>query len=535
MLRKSKLNNITEDLTLYIDKYHPDKYAYLVSGSYIDGTNNKYSDVDIVVFKKDINTVFNETSPYEDLKVQTIIVPIHSVQDILWADYTSCKGSFVDMVSKGIILHDESDFLKDLISHSKKLKEIGGRPLSDYESHQLRIEISSLLFDVMGSGNMNELIIPMNSIIDMVSELKIKSTGNWCGDGKCRMRHLKALDGVFYSNFIKAIDSFYNEKDKTPFVSIIKEEIERHGGMIAYYSKGSLLSKVTDNYMVVELDTKHGDILKTKNTIKVISDFIDDLKTNDIEYYFFSSKPIGKSKIEQNIYFIIHSDMTFINDYIIDRLRFLISNKEDLLKTTFPFQFDPTYMFSTSNIYSIVLPLFCAVSELFLSKPNRFFNQSFQMEFSLSFMRQIKNIWFANDSDSFVKFSDYLLECWMVFSYDDGLMFKIKDLLKNKDDVEGRFGKMYLEQKEDIVKIYKTENFMSEEINSILKSILDISDFSDIPEYKSYFLDKNLGVDVCKRWSLYKEITFRVFQVALIDNRFVAYIPFVISKIENND
>ena len=227
--------------------------------------------------------------------------------------------------------------------------------------------------------------------------------------------------------------------------------------------------------------------------------------------------------------------MTFINDYMIDKLRFLISNKEDLLKTIFPFQFDPIYKFSTSNIYSIVLPLFCAVSELFLSKPNRFFNQSFQMEFSLSFMRQIKNIWFANDSDSFVKFSDYLLECWMVFSYDDGLMFKIKDLLKNKDDVEGRFGKMYLEQKEDIVKIYKTENFMSEEINSILKSILDISDVSDIQEYKSYFLDKNLGVDVCKRWSLYKEITFRVFQVALIDNRFVAYIPFVISKIENND
>lgn len=120
----------------------------MISGSYVEGKNNQYSDIDILIFNEDRNTVSNETIPYDQLKIQSIIIPIQNVEEILWVEYITCKGALINMISKGEIIFDHSNFLKHLIIHVKNLEVLGGRPLSSADICKFRVKISSLLYDV---------------------------------------------------------------------------------------------------------------------------------------------------------------------------------------------------------------------------------------------------------------------------------------------------------------------------------------------------------------------------------------------------
>ncbi|MGY0408804.1 MAG: nucleotidyltransferase domain-containing protein, partial [Polaribacter sp.] len=151
MINTKLVNNVTG----FITTYYENQYSCLISGSYADGRNNEYSDVDVLVFTKDRNTVFNETLSYNKLKIQSIIIPVQNVQEILWVDYITCKGAIINMISKGYILFDSADYLKNLISHAQELEKLGGRPLTDNEVYMGRVRITSQLFDIMGGNDIH--------------------------------------------------------------------------------------------------------------------------------------------------------------------------------------------------------------------------------------------------------------------------------------------------------------------------------------------------------------------------------------------
>tara|TARA_R110002096_G_scaffold429949_1_gene643328 strand:- start:8389 stop:10038 length:1650 start_codon:yes stop_codon:yes gene_type:complete len=533
IVKKMNLNKeIVKKINSFLNDYYSNQHACLISGSYVDRKNNEYSDIDVCVFTKDRNTVFNETLPYKDLKIQAIIIPVQNVQEILWVDYITGKGSIINMISKGVIIFDNCNFLKYLIPHTKSLEETGGRPLSDSEIYMLRVKITSLLFDVMGGNNLDELLYSINSIVDLISELKLKATGNWCGNGKHRMRQIKVLDNEFQKKLINSIEDIYVKKSKDSFVHLIKNSLKDYGGLLPYHSKAVLLSLVTTNYLVIEINVNRSNKELTNQNIKVLSSFIDGIKSHKLEYYFFSSKAVGMNKTEQNIYMIIDAEKDFINDYLIDRLNFFVINKPELSALSFPFQFDPRYRFSNNEIYNAVAPLFYKTSNLIIRKNNAIYNQSFQLKFSLDLFKQIKFNWFKNDSTNFSLFLEYLIECWIIFSYDDGLSFTTSRLLKNKKNVLDKFERMYLNQKEELEKIYKLKYSNENNFSQMMQNISEISEIENIPLYKAYLLS-NHDIEA-KRWSLYREITFKTLSIAFVDNRFISYIPFVVKKTEIN-
>lgn len=516
----------------FLNKYYSNQYACLISGSHVDNNSNEYSDIDVLIFTEDRNTVFNETLQYENFKIQAIVIPVQIVQDLLWVDYITSKGAFINMIAKGVVLFDNSNFLKYLISHTKELELLGGRPLSDHEVYMIRVKITSLLFDVMGGEDIHELLFSINSILDLISEFKLKMARNWCGDGKYRMRHIKAFDKKFHSELIKSVEEIYAHKNKTPFIDLMKKELNNHGGLLPYYSKANSLSIVSSNYLVIEINVDESEKELAKHTIKTLSDFADSIKSKKIGYYFFSSKAVGVNKIEQNIYMIIDAEKKFLNDFLIDHLNFFVCNKSGLSKLLFPFQFDPRYRFSNEDIYNSVAPIFYEISNLVIENPRRIFNQSFQLQFSLTLMKEIKINWFCNDSIIFNSFIDYLIECWLVFSYDDGTGFTTTHLFKNKKNVIQKFESMYSEQKEELKNIYNSNN-VDQKLLQLLKKIPNITNINNIPLYKTYLLYNN---DIeAKKWSLFREVIFKLLSIEFIDNRFISYIPFVVKKIELND
>ncbi len=523
---------IIKKINTFLSEYYSNQHACLVSGSYIDGKNNEYSDIDVCVFTKDRNTVFNETLPYEGLKIQAIIIPVQNVQELLWVDYITCKGAIINMISKGVIIFDNSNFLKHLIPHTLNLEKIGGRPLSESEIYMIRVKITSLLFDVMGGDDLDELMYSINSILDLISELKLKGIGNWCGDGKYRMRQIKALDNKFQKKLINSVEDIYVKKNKDSFIELIKNSLNEFGGLLPYYSKATLFSRVTTNYLVIEISVNKSNKGLAKNNVRVLNKFIDGITSHKLDYYFFSSKAVGMNKIEQNIYMVIDAEKDFINDYLIDHLNFFVKNKPELSNLKFPFQFDPRYRFSNNHLYNSVAPIFYKASNLILKKNNSIYNQAFQLTFSLQLFKQIKIDWFENDSTNFILFLEYLIECWLIFSYDDGFSFTTSRLLKNKNNVLDKFESMYLNQKEELEKIYQLKNNDENDFLQMIKIVSEISEIKNIPLYKTYmFINDD---SKAKKWSLYREVVLRSLSIAFVDNRFISYIPFVVKKIEFN-
>lgn len=524
-----------DEILGFLSKYYSNQYASLVTGSHVEGTNNEFSDIDVIIFTKDRNNVFNEMVLYKKLKLQTIIIPVQNLQEILWVDYITGQGTFVNMISKGHILSDKSNFLKSLIPHTRELELLGAKPLSDYENYMARVKITSLLFDIMGADEIEEFLYTIINLLDLITQFKLKANGSWCSDGKYRMKLIKALDEKFYQNLTVAVSEIYGHKKKDSLISLTKDLLEQHGGLLPYYSKAHTLSRVPDDYLVIEIET-NSNIEEINYTIQILGEFIESIKLyKKINYYFFSSKSVGKNKIEQNVYMVIDTDKKFINDSLIDQLQFFTANKHSISRLLFPFQYDPVYRFSTKKIYDKLTPLFYNISNIISKEKGRFFNESYQIEFALHFFKEIKSLWFANQPNLFLPFLQYLFNCWFVFTYDDGLSFKTEDLLNSKNKSLKKFETLYVNQKDQILSSYQSVSIINKEIITLLKKVNQIREVKDIPIYKAYLVPPDLSGIEKKRWSLYREIVFKTFSIIFIDNRLISYIPFVVNKLESND
>lgn len=524
--------NIPLVIKLFIKQYYPNQYACLLSGSYVDGTNTENSDIDIVVFVKDRNTVFNEMLSYKKLKIQAMIIPVQNIQETLWMDYISAKGAFTGMLAKGVIIFDDSGFLKHLIPHAKLLRQMGCRSLTDHEVYMMRVKITSLLYDITDGKNLDELLFTITQMIDLVTEFKLRMHRIWCG--KYKIKSLGELDRVFQSKLLESVKEVFGNKNKIPLIDLVTTLLNQHGGLLPYYSKANTLSKVYDDYLIIEINN-NSNLEMTRNTIGFLNEFANQISPMKMKHYFFLSKPVTIDKVEQNIYMIIKADKDFINDYLIGRLGFLVENKSGMAKLLFPFQFDPVYKFSTEKIYMSVISLFQHVSQLITALPGRLFDPSFQVELSLALMKEIKKSWFKDDSNLFIGFNEYLLNCWLPNTYDDGLSFKTTDLLKKRKKTFEKFEAMYYEQKEELLNTFNTSAILENPVIKLLEDVNTIPEVTNIPLYKTYLLPDNLKNSNTTYWSLYRETLFTLFSIAFIDNRFVSYIPFVIKKIELND
>jgi len=519
---------IKNSIISFLNNYYENSYACLLSGSYVDGKSNEYSDLDVLIFTRDRNVVFNETLSYENLKLQAIVIPVQSIQELLWVDHITGKGAFINMIQKGQIIFDTSHFLADLISHAKELQSLGGRILTDYEIYMMRVKITSLLMDVKGGGNTDELFFSMAGMLDVLTELKLRRSGNWCGEGKYRSRQIKKLDSEFYEEMNMSLKQAYAFGNKIPFIEFIEREMDSHGGLLSYYSRANALSQVSHDYLVVEIDTGNRiDADKIKNTLKMLLEFTENLTTHKLKYYYFSSNAVEINKKEQNIYFVIDAGKEVINDYLIDRLNFLVHNRTGISKLQFPFQFDTRFKFSNDQIYLHLAPIFYKASALMNS--NKLYNPAAQLEFSILLMRHVRTYWFENKSDEFISFLNYTMQSWLPLTYDDGTAYTTLRLLKNRDGMLEKFESMFEQQKLNLEKLYFSKKVLDRDFTDLLNTAAHTPDVESIPSYKTYLLEDNLTA--AKKWSLYKEVLFRVFSIALIDNRFISYVPFVLKKI----
>ena len=105
-----------------IDECYPYCEGALITGSYIKGTYNKNSDIDIILVSDLIRESYTQknrnycNSVYD---FDIAIMPKNKFPSLIIHDVVSLNGSLTNMLSYGEIIRDKDDFLKDIVSYSK--------------------------------------------------------------------------------------------------------------------------------------------------------------------------------------------------------------------------------------------------------------------------------------------------------------------------------------------------------------------------------------------------------------------------------
>lgn len=496
----------------YIDKFYPNQYASLLTGSYAEGKETKYSDVDIIIFVTDRIKKYTETLKYQNFTLQLTIISVENISEILFEDYQFHKGVYISMISKGVILYDKDDFLKNLIYHTKFLYKSGSKPLTNEEINKYRARITFLLNDMKGEMDKERLLFVLIPMIEFISEFKLRILGLWGMMGKTKADALKRGDLPFYKELQQKVKLFFEKGDKGGIIELVQNLLNSVGGELLYTSNTYQLTSVSENMVTFRIFNTFKNIQKSI-FLKQVADFLKSLNVDN--FHFIQMKYEHNEEI---IYLIINKEEEIINEILIPK----IINKIPKSELIDIYSFYPYSSFSSLKNYKILSPLFEFLSDQMINNLN---NEDFQIKKGIQLLRAIRKT--TNMSPYEYKvFIKYLLDCWLIYNYDEIPDNKIFNFFDKQQRILNIYEKTYITQEEHLKKV---EQGVEEEI--ILSKILPLVDYTEIPTYKTFLINLK-GQEIRKKeFSFYREIISYCLSIIFIKKTFISYLPYIELKL----
>ena len=112
-------------------------------GSYHTGTNNEFSDIDLMILFDDDSDI-NQIKGYKTVKgipVEYFERTISKVYERANSDYMKCEDSLLSIIGYGEVIFDRSGKVQDLVDY---VKEKYSRPLPTYTKHEAIYQILSV-------------------------------------------------------------------------------------------------------------------------------------------------------------------------------------------------------------------------------------------------------------------------------------------------------------------------------------------------------------------------------------------------------
>jgi hypothetical protein len=171
-----KKSNPIEAAKQLINKQFQNCQGALLAGSVVRGEATETSDLDIVVFDKNLSSSYRE-----------------SLIDFGW---------------------NIEVFVHNLISYKHFFK-------NDYA-----------LDDFIGCTNRAEEIFIANTLAELVSEFVLRTNRKWIGVSKWVVRSLRHYDGEFADYFVEAFDTYYKTGDKYKIIQLVDNILQPYGGRL---------------------------------------------------------------------------------------------------------------------------------------------------------------------------------------------------------------------------------------------------------------------------------------------------------------
>lgn len=216
---------------LFILDHFPNCDGALLAGSVIRGEATDTSDLDIVIFDKNLKTAYRESFFEFGWNIEVFVHNLTSYKEFFKSDCERARPSLPKMVSEGIVIID-SGIIESIKQEANDLLEKGPEEWSAETIKIKRYFITDSLDDFIGSTNRAEEIFIANTLAELVSEFVLRTNRKWIGTSKWVVRSLRNYDEKFADHFVEAFDSFYKTGDKNKIIVMVDEILQPFGGRL---------------------------------------------------------------------------------------------------------------------------------------------------------------------------------------------------------------------------------------------------------------------------------------------------------------
>jgi predicted nucleotidyltransferase len=216
---------------LFILNHYPNCHGALLAGSVVRGEATETSDLDIVIFDKDIKSAYRESVIEFGWNIEVFVHNLTSYKEFFKSDCERARPSLPNMISEGIVLRD-SEIMAQIKQEAKHLLEKGPEEWSAETIRMKRYFNTDVLDDFIGSTIREEEIFIANTMAELVCEFVLRSNRKWIGTSKWVIRSLRNHDEKLADRFVNAFDTFYRTGDKEKIIVMVDEILHPYGGRL---------------------------------------------------------------------------------------------------------------------------------------------------------------------------------------------------------------------------------------------------------------------------------------------------------------
>lgn len=225
-----KLNPI-EAAHQFIKKYFPNCQGALLAGSVVRGEATETSDLDIVIFDKNLSSSYRESLIDFGWAIEVFVHNLISYKLFFENDYERARPSMPRMVSEGIVLKDDG-IMDSIKKEAKEILDNGPQEWSVETINTKRYFITDALDDFIGCSNRAEEIFIANTLAELTSEFVLRTNRKWIGASKWIVRSLRNYDEEFANQFVEAFDIFYKNGSKNQVIQLVDNVLQPFGGQL---------------------------------------------------------------------------------------------------------------------------------------------------------------------------------------------------------------------------------------------------------------------------------------------------------------
>lgn len=167
----------------FINKKYHNCQGALLAGSVVRGEATETSDLDIVVFDKNLSSSYRESLIDFGWNIEVFVNNLISYKHFFKSDYERARPSMPRMVLEGIVIKDDG-IIDSIKKEAKELLDKGPEEWTAEMIKTKRYFITDALDDFIGCTNRAEEIFIANTLAELVSEFVLRTNRKWIGASK---------------------------------------------------------------------------------------------------------------------------------------------------------------------------------------------------------------------------------------------------------------------------------------------------------------------------------------------------------------
>jgi predicted nucleotidyltransferase len=214
----------------FVNEQFPNCNIALLAGSASRGEETETSDLDIVIIDHSLDS-YRESFISYGWKIETFIHNYETYLEQFETDKKKARPILANMLIESIVLKDNGK-LSDIRTIAKEFIDNGPPPLTKEFIQASRYFIYDLLDDFADSKAEQEALITINNLSLQIADFILRLNGQWSGRGKGLTRALKKFDERLCDEFFDALNSYYKNGNKQPFIEFVNNIYKPLGGAL---------------------------------------------------------------------------------------------------------------------------------------------------------------------------------------------------------------------------------------------------------------------------------------------------------------